>query len=122
MNYFHCIVCFYYGSGQGDTKDPEVSSSTPSPCEATNKEAFFSRVQSYSISFRCSKMTVLWMMSVVIVSEFLSPALFEMGRQAPRALPSHVRPLRLDQHRPRHAQVLQLPRLPLRVAPTHVGR
>ncbi|XP_061523711.1 nuclear-interacting partner of ALK [Phycodurus eques] len=35
-------------SGQGDTKDPEVSSNTPSPCEATNKEAFFSRVQSYS--------------------------------------------------------------------------
>ncbi|XP_061663402.1 nuclear-interacting partner of ALK [Syngnathoides biaculeatus] len=35
-------------SGQGDAKDPEVTSSSPSPCEATNKEAFFSRVQSYS--------------------------------------------------------------------------
>ncbi|XP_051910971.1 nuclear-interacting partner of ALK [Hippocampus zosterae] len=34
--------------GQGDSKDPEVSSNTPSPCEATNKEAFFSRVQTYS--------------------------------------------------------------------------
>ncbi|XP_077401800.1 zinc finger C3HC-type protein 1 isoform X1 [Vanacampus margaritifer] len=34
--------------GQGDSKCSEVSSNTPSPCEATNKEAFFSRVQSYS--------------------------------------------------------------------------
>ncbi|XP_057711513.1 nuclear-interacting partner of ALK [Corythoichthys intestinalis] len=35
-------------SGQGDSKDQEVISTTPSPCEATNKEAFFIRVQSYS--------------------------------------------------------------------------
>ncbi|KAM9771756.1 nuclear-interacting partner of ALK isoform X2 [Syngnathus typhle] len=34
--------------GQSDSKDSEVSSNTPSFCEATNKEAFFSRVQSYS--------------------------------------------------------------------------
>ncbi|XP_077565704.1 zinc finger C3HC-type protein 1 [Stigmatopora nigra] len=34
-------------NGQGDSK--EVPSNTPSsPCEATNKEAFFTRVQSYS--------------------------------------------------------------------------
>ncbi|XP_061922815.1 nuclear-interacting partner of ALK [Entelurus aequoreus] len=34
--------------GQGESKVPDVKSSTQAPCEATNKEAFFSRVQSYS--------------------------------------------------------------------------
>ncbi|XP_019948046.2 zinc finger C3HC-type protein 1 isoform X1 [Paralichthys olivaceus] len=35
-------------SGQGHLKVLEVKSNTPAPCEATNKEAFFSRVESYS--------------------------------------------------------------------------
>ncbi|XP_038594837.1 nuclear-interacting partner of ALK isoform X2 [Micropterus salmoides] len=35
-------------SGQGDLKVLEVKSNTQAPCEATNKEAFFSRVESYS--------------------------------------------------------------------------
>nr|XP_057933708.1 nuclear-interacting partner of ALK [Doryrhamphus excisus] len=33
---------------QGDSKVSDVKSNTQAPCEATNKEAFFSRVQSYS--------------------------------------------------------------------------
>ncbi|AWO98072.1 putative nuclear-interacting partner of ALK [Scophthalmus maximus] len=42
-------------AGQGDLKVLEVKSDSPAPCEATNKEAFFSRVESYSISFiHCS--------------------------------------------------------------------
>ncbi|XP_034719787.1 nuclear-interacting partner of ALK [Etheostoma cragini] len=35
-------------SGQGNVKVLEVKSNTQAPCEATNKEAFFSRVESYS--------------------------------------------------------------------------
>ncbi|XP_051248057.1 nuclear-interacting partner of ALK [Dicentrarchus labrax] len=35
-------------SGQGDLKVLDVKSNTQAPCEATNKEAFFSRVESYS--------------------------------------------------------------------------
>ncbi|XP_059182377.1 nuclear-interacting partner of ALK [Centropristis striata] len=35
-------------SGQGHLKTLEVKSNTQAPCEATNKEAFFSRVESYS--------------------------------------------------------------------------
>lgn len=35
-------------SGQGDLNVLEVKSNTQAPCEATNKEAFFSRVESYS--------------------------------------------------------------------------
>uniref|UniRef100_UPI0037E73892 zinc finger C3HC-type protein 1 n=1 Tax=Semicossyphus pulcher TaxID=241346 RepID=UPI0037E73892 len=35
-------------SGQGNLKVLEVKSNTQAPCEATNKEAFFSRVESYS--------------------------------------------------------------------------
>ncbi|XP_069020914.1 zinc finger C3HC-type protein 1 [Embiotoca jacksoni] len=35
-------------SGQGHFEAVEVKSNTQSPCEATNKEAFFSRVESYS--------------------------------------------------------------------------
>ncbi|XP_073336698.1 zinc finger C3HC-type protein 1 [Pagrus major] len=35
-------------SGKGDLKVLEVKSNTQAPCEATNKEAFFSRVESYS--------------------------------------------------------------------------
>lgn len=38
-------------SGKGDLQVLEVKSNTQAPCEATNKEAFFSRVESYSISF-----------------------------------------------------------------------
>lgn len=43
----HCV----HFSGPGDLKVLEVKSNTQAPCEATNKEAFFSRVESYSISF-----------------------------------------------------------------------
>ncbi|XP_030575821.1 zinc finger C3HC-type protein 1 [Archocentrus centrarchus] len=35
-------------SGQGDLNVLEVKSNSQAPCEATNKEAFFSRVESYS--------------------------------------------------------------------------
>ncbi|XP_047431872.1 nuclear-interacting partner of ALK [Mugil cephalus] len=35
-------------SGQGDLKVLEVKNGAQAPCEATNKEAFFSRVESYS--------------------------------------------------------------------------
>ncbi|XP_078099263.1 zinc finger C3HC-type protein 1 isoform X1 [Sander vitreus] len=35
-------------SGQGNVNVLEVKSNTQAPCEATNKEAFFSRVESYS--------------------------------------------------------------------------
>ncbi|XP_026182989.1 zinc finger C3HC-type protein 1 isoform X2 [Mastacembelus armatus] len=35
-------------SGKGDLKVLEVQSNSQAPCEATNKEAFFSRVESYS--------------------------------------------------------------------------
>ncbi|XP_074480951.1 zinc finger C3HC-type protein 1 [Sebastes fasciatus] len=35
-------------SGQGNLKDLELKSNTQAPCEATNKEAFFSRVETYS--------------------------------------------------------------------------
>lgn len=35
-------------SGKGDLNVLEVKSNTQAPCEATNKEAFFSRVESYS--------------------------------------------------------------------------
>ncbi|KAM9328671.1 zinc finger C3HC-type protein 1 [Pholidichthys leucotaenia] len=35
-------------SGQGELRVLEVKSNTQAPCEATNKEAFFSRVESYS--------------------------------------------------------------------------
>ncbi|XP_040886259.1 nuclear-interacting partner of ALK [Toxotes jaculatrix] len=35
-------------SGQGDSKVLEVKSNAQAPCEATNKDAFFSRVESYS--------------------------------------------------------------------------
>lgn len=45
---------YVYFSGQGDLKVLEVKSNTQAPCEATNKEAFFSRVESYSISFTSS--------------------------------------------------------------------
>lgn len=46
------LFSFYvYFSGQGDLKVLEVKSNPQAPCEATNKEAFFSRVESYSISF-----------------------------------------------------------------------
>lgn len=38
-------------SVQGDLNVVEVKSNSQAPCEATNKEAFFSRVESYSISF-----------------------------------------------------------------------
>ncbi|KAK2858983.1 hypothetical protein Q5P01_003603 [Channa striata] len=38
-------------SGQGDSNVLEEKSNNQAPCEATNKEAFFSRVESYSISF-----------------------------------------------------------------------
>ncbi|MED6235114.1 hypothetical protein ATANTOWER_016185 [Ataeniobius toweri] len=39
---------------RGDLSVLEVKSNTTAPCEATNNEAFFSRVESYSISFsRC---------------------------------------------------------------------
>lgn len=41
------MSCF---SEQGDLKVLEVKDNTQTPCEATNKEAFFSRVESYSIS------------------------------------------------------------------------
>ncbi|XP_070785167.1 zinc finger C3HC-type protein 1 [Enoplosus armatus] len=37
-----------FNSGQGDLKVLEVKSNTQAPCEATNKEAFYSRVESYS--------------------------------------------------------------------------
>ncbi|XP_017270242.3 nuclear-interacting partner of ALK [Kryptolebias marmoratus] len=37
-------------SGPGDLKVLEVKSNTQAPCEATNKEAFYSRVESYSCS------------------------------------------------------------------------
>lgn len=47
-----CVFLLYMNfSGQGDFKVLEVKSNTQAPCEATNKEAFFSRVESYSISF-----------------------------------------------------------------------
>lgn len=42
---------YVHFSGAGDSKVLEVKSNTQAPCEATNKEAFFSRVESYSISF-----------------------------------------------------------------------
>ncbi|KAM7378249.1 hypothetical protein PAMA_013239 [Pampus argenteus] len=44
-------------SGQGGLK--EVTSNTQAPCEATNKEAFFSRVESYSCLKWASKPRVL---------------------------------------------------------------
>ncbi|XP_068611368.1 zinc finger C3HC-type protein 1 [Brachionichthys hirsutus] len=37
-----------HGSGEKNFQDPEVKSNTQAPCEVTNKEAFFSRVESYS--------------------------------------------------------------------------
>lgn len=44
-------VCLDF-SGRGDLKVLEdTESNTEAPCDATNKEAFFSRVESYSISF-----------------------------------------------------------------------
>lgn len=40
-----------YPSGEKDPQAIEGKSNTQTACEATNKEAFFSRVESYSISF-----------------------------------------------------------------------
>lgn len=59
-------------------------------------------------------------MNVVLVlcEVFLSIALFEMGRQTPRTVPSDVRPIRLDQRRLRYAQVLQLPGFPVCITTT----
>lgn len=46
-----CLSLCVDFSGQGDLQILEVKSNTQAPCEATNREAFFSRVESYSISF-----------------------------------------------------------------------
>lgn len=46
-----CFLLFDDFSVQGDLNVLEVKSNSQAPCEATNKEAFFSRVESYSISF-----------------------------------------------------------------------
>lgn len=46
-----CFPLFDDFSVQGDLNVLEVKSNSQAPCEATNKEAFFSRVESYSISF-----------------------------------------------------------------------
>lgn len=40
-----------YPSEEKDLQAIEGKSNTQAACEATNKEAFFSRVESYSISF-----------------------------------------------------------------------
>lgn len=40
-----------YPSEEKDPQAIEGKSNTQAACEATNKEAFFSRVESYSISF-----------------------------------------------------------------------
>lgn len=42
---------FFYFRAQSDSSVLEVKTDTQAPCEATNKEGFFSRVESYSISF-----------------------------------------------------------------------
>lgn len=45
-------ICLYLCVDfSGNLNVLEVKSNTQAPCEATNKEAFFSRVESYSISF-----------------------------------------------------------------------
>uniref|UniRef100_A0A3B5M3H2 Zinc finger, C3HC-type containing 1 n=1 Tax=Xiphophorus couchianus TaxID=32473 RepID=A0A3B5M3H2_9TELE len=56
MCVFYFFVLF---SKQGDLNFPEVKGNNQAPCEATNNEAFFSRVESYSISFSHSKPRIL---------------------------------------------------------------
>lgn len=53
-------------SGREDLQVLEVKSNTQAPCEATNREAFFSRVESYSISFNSfgSSVTAEWLLKL----------------------------------------------------------
>lgn len=136
-----CLSLCVDFSGQGDLQVLEVKSNTQAPCEATNREAFFSRVESYSISFYsfwpsmihqgflsitqlCDHwwrvtMNVTILFFLCLSEIFLSMALFEMGRQTAHTIPSYVRQIWLDQCWLWYAQVLQLPGVPMCIATTN---
>lgn len=123
-----CIyVCF---RAQSDSSVLEFKTDTQAPCEATNKEGFYSRVESYSISFYtvaynimhqklliCSILSVMKTRAESLVSclseIFLSIALFEMGRQTSHTLSPNVCQIWLDQRWLWYAQVFQLPCFPM---------
>lgn len=71
-------VCLDF-SGRGDLKVLEdTESNTEAPCDATNKEAFFSRVESYSISF--FKIFLNFLFSFILTQTLCFTSLYTVKR------------------------------------------